>query len=163
MESMLSQLLDTEQEKLVSALLSGLMASGASHYREVGDHALRARCERLINELGKAIRCRSGSFSDYIEGVARERIPEGYALEELQTALKILEREVWVRCARTLVDASELVEGLSLVATTISAAKDRLARIYLDHEKESHRTAADLRIRGSELFRGTDIRLLGPD
>jgi hypothetical protein len=89
-------------------------------------------------------------FDDYLCEILGKRIAEGYSLEELQRALRIFEELLWRLCAQERRDRDQLVRDLAVVTTIIGAAKDHLARVYLERAQERIRQMQ----RKLDVFRG---------
>jgi hypothetical protein len=109
---------------------------------------------RLVDAFVESLAEQPQSFVRHVESIVTERIASGFALEEIQTALTLLEERVWGLVVAEC-PASEHAPYLARATSTIGCAKDRLAQLYLS---ELHRQLARVERcerRLEALFRGT--------
>ncbi len=138
--------------ELADFVADALLTSHAPHYRASIAARTRERCRRLVEAFAASLAGQPSALAIHVQAIAAERWAEGYALEELQLALTLLESHVW----RLVVERSaarDVVRHLGIVTTTIGSAKDALARAYVERAS-SGRTfsaAAD-----ELLFAGTE-------
>ena len=122
------------------------------HYESSGADETRLRLDRLYDALLHAAATRD--LSDvvaYAERVAAERYRSGYGLSEVQTAFNALEEAIWA-CVFAELQPSTHAEALSVVSTILGAAKDALARRYVELATQTHVPALDV----AALFTGTE-------
>lgn len=122
------------------------------HYESTSTEETRRRLERLYDALVRAARDRDlGEIIAYAERIATERYRSGYGLSEVQTAFNVLEEAVWASVFAEL-DPPAHAEALSAVSTILGAAKDALARRYVELSTQTRTPAIDL----AALLTGTD-------
>jgi hypothetical protein len=136
MSDRLHELMAAEKDVLREALLTQLRNSTARRYREVNLLLLRERCETLVDRFLEAVESSPRRFVDYITGIARVRIEEGFHLDEIQMALNIFEEYAWKVCAHKVADKEQLLKDLSLVTGIFGTAKDQLALEYLRQKED---------------------------
>lgn len=128
----LAESLTLKQTEMLDWAESALDRHHLAHYEET-DRALRhERLRRLLQLTIEAMASRNlHAILDYIEKVARERFAGGFQLQEVQTAINVLEEALW-REIMAECPPAELGEALGLVSTILGAAKDRLGTTYVD-------------------------------
>lgn len=128
----LAESLALKQTEMLDGAESALDRHHLAHYEET-DRALRhERLRRLLQLTIEAMASRNlHAILDYIEKVARERFAGGFQLQEVQTAINVLEEALW-REIMAECPPAELGEALGLVSTILGAAKDRLGTTYVD-------------------------------
>ena len=138
---------------LAEAVSTGLRNADAPHYSSIDAGALDERCRRLVDAFLASMDGAPALFVEYVRGITGERIGEGYYLREIQLALSLLESRVWQLVAQRS-DVASVVADLAVVTATVGAAKDELARIYLEHKERAE--AECVRLTTSRLFAGTE-------
>ena len=122
------------------------------HYETATAQETRQRLDLLYDALLKAAATRDlGGIVEYAERVAAERYHSGYGLSEVQTAFNVLEEAIWT-CVFAELDPSAHADALSVVSTILGAAKDALARRYVELATQTQAPALDV----AALFTGTD-------
>jgi hypothetical protein len=152
----LNTLLNEVRDDLDQVVCEQLQSSHAPHYRTADPRVLADRSARLVDAFTRSADDNPAHLLNHVRRIAEERISEGYHLHEIQMALNILEREAWQLVITRVAERDALVEQLGLVTGIIGAAKDQLARVYLEHKLESDQRIAELEGRLDELFKGTD-------
>ncbi len=107
-----------------------------TRYGELMPEVLAERCHLFVEALVRATGTDPESFGEYLGGVARRRLKEGFGLDELQKAVRILEVEAW----RVVVADSApgaLASNLCGLSVAFGQARDELA-----HALEAHAWAA---------------------
>ncbi len=163
MPKTLRDLLGERGEDLAATVFERLRASSADHYRNADESLLLARCRRLVENLIEALHDTPARFLEYIAGITSERIAEGYRLDEIQRALSILETEAWRICAHQPWDKEQTLRELGTVTEAVGAAKDRLARSYVERLEQSRQKVTHLEQKLEQLFGGTDTMALGDE
>ena len=103
-----------------------------TRYGELTPEVLSERCHLFVDALVRATGSDPESFGEYLGGVARRRLAEGFGLGELQKAVRILEVEAWrVVVADSVPDA--LASNLCGLSIAFGHARDELA-----HASEAH-------------------------
>lgn len=141
--------LDNENE-LVADIMRQLKHSTAKHYVEIEQDMLHLRIQKLVANFAISLRDRPGRFVAYIEEMAEERIAEGYVLNEILMALRILEERAW-RVAIEDMPRPAQITAISRVTGTVGAAKDKLANIYIRHLERAEQEALVWQRRYEEL------------
>ena len=137
---------------IVDVALSDLNRRRVRHYESSGLEETRLRLDRLYDGLLQAVTKRDiGEIVAYARDVATERYRSGYGLSEVQTAFNVLEESIWA-CVFAELDPSAHAEALSVVSTVLGAAKDALARRYVELATQTHVPAIDV----AALFTGTE-------
>lgn len=151
----LHALMVRHEQDLADTECDRLRRSDLPHYRTLDPDRLQERCRGLVAAFVASLAGRPTLLGDYLEKVAADRVDEGYFLQEVQNALNFLEERGWqIVAAET--PAPDQVAQLGVVTQTIGAAKDRLARVYLERQRRAESRARDLQARLDELFAGTD-------
>ena len=165
MSHALFELMHGRRDDLIETVVRRLRSSTAPHYQNLDPDLLRGRSERLVDTFLTALDDAPADFVRFIRRISEERISEGFFLPEIQTALNILEERAWQVAAAEAPagDAEALVRDLGLITGTIGAAKDQLARIYLQRKEQAESRADRLQARLDELFKGTDAPPLVED
>jgi hypothetical protein len=135
-------------------LAAALASSQADSYRELQPSELEARALRLVDAFVESLAETPARFVRHVEGIVGDRVAAGFALGEVQAALSLLEERLW----RLVVDdcaAADPTPSLSRVTTTIGAAKDRLAQLYLAELQRQLVRVEQCERRLEALFRGT--------
>jgi hypothetical protein len=117
-------------EHLAEHLTGGLGPD--SRYADLAPDVLLERCRLFVDALVRATGSDPESLADYVGGVARRRLAEGFGLHELQRAVRILEVEVW----RLVVADSapeDLASNLCGLSVAFGQARDELARASESH------------------------------
>jgi hypothetical protein len=137
---------------ILDVALADLNRRRMRHYESSGPEETKLRLDRLYDGLLQAVTNRDiGEIVGYARGVATERYRSGYGLSEVQTAFNALEESIWA-CVFAELDPSAHAEALSVVSTVLGAAKDALARRYVELATQTHVPALDV----AALFTGTE-------
>lgn len=134
-----------ENEKdLVRDVMQQLRHSTSPHYTTLDDDVLHQRVETLIAYFLISLKETPEQFTKYIGGIAEERFVENYSITECLSALRILEEKAWLIIVREI-PQQDLIHALTRVTGTIGAAKDLMAKVYVDHlEREQDRASAPI-------------------
>lgn len=144
--------LAAQRSAILAVALAELERRHVRHYETTHAEKSRLRLGRLYDAvLHSAANHSLGEIVTYAERVAEERYRSGYGLSEVQTAFNVLEEAVWRRVFAEL-EPSAYAEALSVVSTILGAAKDALARRYVELATATRVPAIDV----AALFAGTD-------
>lgn len=147
----LLDLLKTESETIVAEATQSLLRSRLKHYAEAGAEESRARLQQLFDLLLESLQTRDlGPVIDHSAQIAEERYNAGFDIQEVQMAINVLEEAAWRHVVQAL-PPEALAESIGLLTTVLGAAKDALARKYV--ELASQRKSPSLNL--SALFKGT--------
>lgn len=138
----LVQTLEAERDALVGEATSALDQARLQHYLKAGSEVTRDRVAALLDSVLASLHDGSPvAAARHAEAVARERFESGFGIEEIQVAFNLLEEAMW----RFLVargsgpePAAELADDLGLIGTVMGAAKDQLARTYVELASRRH-------------------------
>jgi hypothetical protein len=153
--ALIAELYANRRDQIATRVAGQLKSSNAPHYRRLSVAELAQRADWLVDAFVASVAREPGRLAAYLEDVAEERREEGFLLGELQGALNVLEEIAW-RLAVEHVPTEHQVEALSRVTTAIGAAKDRLARVYLERSLRAELRAEQLQRRIDVLMGGTD-------
>lgn len=148
------QLLDflrQEAAPILNDAFEGMGHARLVHYDQLGPEATRRRLTALFDLTLEAIRTRDlAPVLTYAQETARTRFAEGFDLQEVQTAINVLEEAIWSRVVKTL-PAAAMPEALGLVSTVLGVAKDTMGSTYVSEASQLHTTTLDMK----SLFKGT--------
>lgn len=103
-----------------------------TRYGKLAPEVFSERCHLFVEALIRATGSDPESFGEYLGGVARRRLKEGFGLDELQKAVRILEVEAWrVVVADSAPDT--LASNLCGLSVAFGQARDELARALEVH------------------------------
>jgi hypothetical protein len=152
--SPLVDLLKRHETAILAETFDGMTRCRLTRYQAAGDEETRRRLSRLFALLLDAVTVRDlEPVLAYAREIARQRFGEGVGLQEVQTAINILEEAVWRRVVKE-VPPDGLAEALGLVSTVLGVCKDTLASSYVGLATRRHAGSLDL----TALFRGTQNR-----
>jgi hypothetical protein len=154
--------LSQRENTLITKLVSRLRMSAAPHYQDMDIGLLEQRAARVVEAFILSLAENPDAFVEYIRDIAEERISEGYLLGEIQFALNILEESAWQIVVGDI-HPNDHVFHLGRISGTISAAKDALARIYLNHMVIARAEVDRLEARIGALCDGSSEQLRGED
>ncbi|MCL4807873.1 MAG: hypothetical protein KJ062_08790 [Thermoanaerobaculia bacterium] len=152
--SSLLDLLERQQGEILSESFEGLSRCRLARYEAAGADETRRRLARLYALLKDSVTERDlEPVLVYAREIARQRYTEGFDLQEVQSAINVLEEAVWRRVVREI-PADGLAEALGLVSTVLGVCKDTMASSYVALATKRHAGSLDL----TALFRGTQNR-----
>jgi hypothetical protein len=152
--SLLADLLHRNEPAILEEVVEGMKRCRLSRYETAGPEETRRRVTRLYALLLLAVRDRDlEPVLAYAREIARQRFGEGFDLQEVQSAINVLEEAVWRRIVKE-VPPDGLAEALGLVSTVLGTCKDTMASSYVGLATRSHARSLDLK----GLFRGTQGR-----
>lgn len=147
----LKQLLETQREQIISDATNVLTDVRLKHYEASAAAQNRERFERLFEFTYECVKCQElVPIVEYTRRIASERFANGFDLQEVQTAMNVLEETIW-RHITTSLPAAEYPEAFGLTGTILGAGKQALASEYVSLASQQHNPSLDL----SELFKGT--------
>jgi hypothetical protein len=152
--SSLLDILERQEGAILSESFEGLARCRLARYEAAGADETRRRLARLYALLKDSVRERDlEAVLVYAREIARQRYTEGFDLQEVQSAINVLEEAVWRRIVRE-VPPEGLAEALGLVSTVLGVCKDTMASSYVALATKRHAGSLDL----TALFRGTQNR-----
>lgn len=155
MNAPLKAILDEHHELLVYNMVHQLSVPEAGHYRKLQGQELRVRVEELCTAFAAAVATGGDAFVEHILAISRERVAEGYALREVQLALRVFEENIW-RLVTVHVPLEQQVACLALATGIVGRAKDELAESYLVLLELSEARQARAADRTQVIAQGTD-------
>lgn len=149
--SPLVDLLQRNEPAILSESFDGMTRCRLIRYEAAGAEEMRRRLARLYALLLDAVSERDlEPVLAYAREIARQRFAEGIDLQEVQSAINVLEEAVWRRIVKEI-PPDGLAEALGLVSTVLGVCKDTMASSYVGLATRRHAASLDLK----RLFRGT--------
>jgi hypothetical protein len=146
-----ARFLAAEREAIIGAATDALGRTTARHYVAAGADVRQQRHEALLDQVIAALEQRDlRDVIAYAERIAQERFEAGYDLAQVQAAFNALEEATWARVFAVL-DPSDYASALGVISAVLGAAKDALARRYVQLATNVQAPALDY----AALFRGT--------
>lgn len=131
------ELLRSNLDKILFDATEFLSRSNLEHYNQMNTERLRARLARLYYVTREcAETSKLEPMKKYIAEIAPNRYDSGFELYEVQTAINILEECFWKNIVDR-VDPAEKMPALVRTQEILCAAKNTLAKSYLELEKEA--------------------------
>lgn len=118
--------------RLLTDELAERLAKGPDHYEKTDLRVLSERCRLLVEALINSAYQGTEQLGEFVASVADRRLAEGFELEELQHALRVLEVFAWQIVARESLPES-LAANLAALNTAMGGARDELARVGQAH------------------------------
>ena len=148
----LIDLLEKSENEIIDAATAALDRTPLKHYKKSGIEENKQRLKRLYHLLLESLKSRNLiPLTDYIREIANERFMSGYDINEVLTAINVLEETVWGKITKEL-QPSEFPEAIGLVSTILGAGKSSMASTYVSLASKTSSPALDL----SALFKGTE-------
>ena len=148
------ELLLRHETAILSESVEGLTRCRLTGYEAAGIEEARRRFQRLFALLLDSVRERDlEPVLAYAHEIAGQRFSEGVDLQEVQSAINILEEAIWRRVVKEI-PPDGLAEALGLVSTVLGVCKDALASTYVALATKRHAASLDM----TALFRGTQNR-----
>lgn len=148
----LADLLEQSRQDLVAEAVEALARAHLPHYSASRTEQNRERLARLYDLTLECVRSRTLlPINSYASTLARERHAAGFDLQEVQTALNVLEEVIWREITARMAP-SDYPRAFGFTSTVLGAAKQTLAVEYValaSHGAEA--SSLDL----SALFKGT--------
>lgn len=128
--------LTRSKHELIEREVLRLKNSRAPNYQGIDLQLLYKRATRLVEVFLQSFSENQDRFVNFMHEVVTERISEGYELIEILGALNILEEKAWeIVFAKAFVEDQEKL--LVQITSTIGAAKNRIAHLYVESKKKS--------------------------
>jgi hypothetical protein len=132
MSDELRQILRRHAPSLAAHLAAELASEAGSRFQKIDSETLSERCAMLVEALISSTWQGSDQLAQRVTTIARQRFEEGFVLEELQHALRILEVDAWrIIAHESAKDA--VVTNLGTLNIAMGYARDELARIAQLH------------------------------
>lgn len=148
----LTQLLNEQAAVILATASEALARSHLKHYEAAGKSEIQQYLQTLHDLTRQSVQTRNlEPMRAYMTRVAHERFSAGFDIQEVQTAVNILEETIWQQVIREL-PPSELGTALGLISTVLGAGKDILAQSYVSLASQTKAPSLNL----LALFNGTN-------
>lgn len=132
----LLELLYNKPDLILLDSTDNLVRANLPHYKLLNAEKIRLRLLKLFQALVRCVEANScEEMLKFMEKVSDERFASGFELNEVQTAINILEESLW-RQINKFVDSDKQVSAMKQVACILTKAKDELADEYALLSKE---------------------------
>ena len=146
------ELLEENEARLIEDAHLALERSHLKHYNESGADVNKCRLERLLQFAMNSIRSQNLiPLTDYIQEAATDRFNAGFSLNEVHTAINVMEEVIWEQIIKQL-QPSQQAEALKTVSRVLGAAKSSLGNTYVALATKGKTPSLDV----SKLFGGTE-------
>jgi len=132
MEDELRRIFRRHSRSLLDELTAHLADGSSYRYGKTDPRVLSERCRLLAEALIRSTHQGTDELGEFVATVANIRFAEGFELEDLQRALRILEVVAWRIVVRQSSPES-LVSNLAALNTAMGHARDELARACQRH------------------------------
>jgi hypothetical protein len=131
----LIELLDSKAEEIINGASEAMKRAGMKHFDSDTPEQIRKRLTMLYHLTDRGVKEKNlFPMVSYVEKMAEERFTAGFDLQEVQTAINVLEEYLWRYITEALPPAA-LADALRLISSILGAAKDALARKYVELNK----------------------------
>ena len=132
----LLELLYNKPDHILLDSTDNLVRADLPHYKKLNAEKIRLRLMKLFQALVRSVEVNScEEMVKFMEKVSDERFASGFELNEVQTAVNILEESLW-RMISKFVDSDKQVSAIKQVTCILTKAKDELADEYALLSKE---------------------------
>jgi hypothetical protein len=132
--------IERHREEVIDTVCKRLQKLSSSHYEMIDYERHLEREENFLNALLQGLQDKTPeSFLTFVEHLSEQRLEEGYTLEEFQDAFNVVEDTLWDMLVTHFLHDVSLVEMLAIVSRLFRAAKDRLARVFLQETLSAQR------------------------
>lgn len=140
----LVETLEARRDALVDEATLALDQARLRHYGKVGAEVARERVGALLDSVMASVRDGSPVAAvQHADTVARDRFTSGFGIEEIQVAFNLLEEAMW-RLLVSQGSGQSLAVDLGLIGSVMGAAKDQLARTYVELASKRHVPRIDI-------------------
>lgn len=146
-----AELLTRDATDLIEGATDTVLRARLGHYAARGRDEVRRYVADLYDRLVTCVASKDATaMIEHARAVAEARFAAGFDLQEVQTAINVIEETVWKRILAEL-PPDEFATAIGLVSTVLGMGKDALARTYVSLATSSRAPSLDLKA----LFRGT--------
>ena len=132
----LVELLGKSQDTIVAESITAMDRARLKHYTLGGPETTKNKMDTLYSVVFQSIKEKNLiPIVSYIEKMAEKRFESGFELQEVQTAINVMEESIWKLILAEL-PKEEQPKALGLVSSIIGSGKDTLARTYVILTKE---------------------------
>jgi hypothetical protein len=128
----LIELLETKAVEIINGAAAAMQRTSMKHYDSETPEQLRKKLTMLYHLTERGVKEKNVfPMISYIEKMAEERFAAGFDLQEVQTAINVLEEYMWQQIIDDL-PAGAQADALRIISSILGGAKDALARKYVD-------------------------------
>ncbi|MCG6926115.1 MAG: hypothetical protein LJF30_12470 [Acidobacteria bacterium] len=128
MSDELRQILRRHSTSIAAHLAAELVKGSESRFQKIDSEVLSERCAMLVEALVASAWQGADQLAQRVTMIAQQRFKEGFLLEDLQQALRILEVDAW-RIIANESGQDSVVTNLGTLTIAMGYARDELARI----------------------------------
>ncbi len=133
-----------QADRLVDEASDGLHQARLPHYSVSGADVTRERVRGLLDAVLDSLQHASPMrILQHADAIARERFHAGFGIDEIQVAFNTLEASLWRYLVRET-PAADLAENLEQLGAVLGAAKDQMARTYVQLASREHHPCVDV-------------------
>lgn len=127
----LTELMEKSREMVVNESIEEMNRARLKHYAMGGPEITKQKMETLYDLVYQSVKAKNLiPIVTYIEKIAGQRFESGFELQEVQTAINVLEESIWRRILEEI-PKDEQPKALTLVSSIIGSGKDTLARTWV--------------------------------
>ena len=131
----LIELLESKAEEILTGAADAMQRCGMKHYDADPPEQIRKKLTMLYHLTERGVNEKNlFPMVSYVEKMAEERFNSGFDLQEVQTAINVLEEYMWKQIIGDL-PAGAQAEALRIISSILGSAKDAIARKYVDLHK----------------------------
>jgi uncharacterized protein Smg (DUF494 family) len=128
----LIELLEGRAEIIINGASEAMQRTSMKHYDAESPEKLRKKLTMLYHLTERGVNEKNVfPMVSYVEKMAEERFAAGFDLQEVQTAINVLEDYMWRQITEDL-PAGAQADALRIISSILGGAKDALARKYVD-------------------------------
>lgn len=131
----LIELLESKAEEIINGASNAMQRTGMKHYDADTPEQIRKKLTMLYHLTERGVNEKNlFPMISYVEKMAEERFSSGFDLQEVQTAINVLEEFMWKQIIEDL-PAGAQAEALRIISSILGGAKDAIARRYVELNK----------------------------
>ncbi len=131
----LIELLESKAEEIINGASGAMQRAGMKHYDADTPEQTRKKLTMLYHLTERGVNEQNlFPMISYVEKMAEERFSSGFDLQEVQTAINVLEEYLWKQIIKDL-PAGAQAEALRIISSILGGAKDAVARRYVELNK----------------------------
>jgi hypothetical protein len=127
----LIELLESRAVEIINGAAAAMQRTSMKHYDAETPEQLRKKLTMLYHLTERGVKEKNVfPMISYVEKMAEERYASGFDLQEVQTAINVLEEYMWQQVIDDL-PAGAQADALRIISSILGGAKDALARKYV--------------------------------
>ena len=131
----LIELLETRAAEIIGGATEAMQRTSMKHYDAETPEQIRKKLTMLYHLTERGVNEKNAfPMVSYIEKMAEERFAAGFDLQEVQTAINVLEEYMWRQITEDLPSGAQ-ADALRIIGSILGGAKDALARKYVNMNK----------------------------